>query len=143
MALVYLAQSDTTIGLLSKDSKRLNTLKKRPKDKSVLIESYDFSTLKSLVRVPNKFKNFIRRSTKTTFIYPNSKAVRVISGGHRDFLKRFKTLYSTSANLTQQAYDKEIAFKLADVVISDERGLFESTSSKMFKIYKHKKMRVR
>ncbi|AFI04417.1 hypothetical protein [Helicobacter cetorum] len=143
MALVYLAQSDTTIGLLSKDSIRLNVLKKRPKDKSVLIESYDFSTLKSLVRVPNKFKNFIRRSAKTTFIYPNFKAVRVVSGRHRDFLKRFKTLYSTSANLTQCAYDKKIAFKLADVVISDERGLFESTSSKIFKIYKHKKVRVR
>ncbi|WP_104713143.1 Sua5 YciO YrdC YwlC family protein [Helicobacter cetorum] len=143
MALVYLAQSDTTIGLLSKDSKRLNTLKKRPKDKGVLIESYDFYTLKSLVRVPNKFKNCVRRSTKTTFIYPNFKAVRVVSGRHRDFLKRFETLYSTSANLTQQAYDKEVAFKLADVVISDERGLFESTSSKIFKIYKHKKVRIR
>ncbi|AFI06174.1 hypothetical protein [Helicobacter cetorum] len=143
MALVYLAQSDTTIGLLSKDSERLNTLKKRPKDKGVLIESHDFCTLKSLVRVPIKFKNFVRRSTKTTFIYPNSKAVRVISGRHRDFLKRFKTLYSTSANLTQQAYDKEVAFSLADVVISDERGLFESTSSKIFKLYKCKKVRIR
>ncbi|WP_104761378.1 Sua5 YciO YrdC YwlC family protein [Helicobacter cetorum] len=143
MALVYLAQSDTTIGLLSKDSERLNTLKKRPKDKGVLIESYDFSTLKSLVRVPNKFKNLVRRSAKTTFIYPNFKAVRVVSGRHRDFLRRFKTLYSTSANLTQQAYDKEVAFSLADVVISDERGLFESASSKIFKIYKHKKIRIR
>ncbi|GAA7271266.1 hypothetical protein Kyoto9B_14630 [Helicobacter pylori] len=143
MALVYLVQSDTTIGLLSKDSEKLNALKNRPKNKSVLIESADFATLKSLVRAPNAFKNFIRRSAKTTFIYPNSKAVRVVRGRHGDFLKRFKTLYSTSANLTQCAYDEEIASKLADVVVSDERGLFESSSSKMFRLYKDKKVRVR
>ncbi len=143
MALVYLAQSDTTIGLLSKDSEKLNALKNRPKNQSVLIESADFATLKSLVRAPNAFKNLIRRSLKTTFIYPNSKAVRVVRGRHGDFLKRFKTLYSTSANLTRCAYDKEIAFKLADVVVSDERGLFESSSSKMFRLYKDKKVRVR
>lgn len=143
MALVYLAQSDTTIGLLSKDRKKLNALKNRPKNQSVLIESADFATLKSLVRAPNAFKNFIRRSAKTTFIYPNSKAVRVVMGRHGDFLKRFKTLYSTSANLTQCTYDKEIASKLADVVVSDERGLFESFSSKIFRLYKDKKVRVR
>ncbi|GAA9862970.1 hypothetical protein VN0635_13770 [Helicobacter pylori] len=143
MALVYLAQSDTTIGLLSKDRKKLNALKNRPKNQSVLIESADFATLKSLVRVPNAFKNFIRRSAKTTFIYPNSKAVRVVMGRHGDFLKRFKTLYSTSANLTQCTYDKEIASKLADVVVSDERGLFESSSSKIFRLYRDKKVRVR
>ncbi len=143
MALVYLAQSDTTIGLLSKDRKKLNALKNRPKNKSVLIESVDFATLKSLVRAPNAFKNLIRRSAKTTFIYSNSKAVRVVRGRHGDFLKRFKTLYSTSANLTQCAYDKEIASKLADVVVSDERGLFESSSSKIFRLYKDKKVRVR
>ncbi|EQD88509.1 hypothetical protein HPSA50_0826 [Helicobacter pylori SouthAfrica50] len=89
MALVYLAQSDTTIGLLSKDSEKLNALKNRPKNKSVLIESVDFSTLKNLARAPNAFKNLIRRSTKTTFIYPNSKAVRVIKGRHGDFFKAF------------------------------------------------------
>ncbi|GAA7070774.1 hypothetical protein HpCHN105_13890 [Helicobacter pylori] len=143
MALVYLAQSDTTIGLLSKDRKKLNALKNRPKNQSVLIESVDFATLKSLVRAPNAFKNLIRRSAKTTFIYPNSKAVRVVMGRHGDFLKRFKTLYSTSANLTQCTYDKEIASKLADVVVSDERGLFESSSSKIFRLYKDKKVRVR
>ncbi|GAA7808984.1 hypothetical protein JP0180_12490 [Helicobacter pylori] len=143
MALVYLAQSDTTIGLLSKDRKKLNALKNRPKNQSVLIESVDFTTLKSLVRAPNAFKNFIRRSAKTTFIYPNSNAVRVVRGRHGDFLKRFKTLYSTSANLTQCAYDEEIASKLADVVVSDERGLFESSSSKIFRLYKDKKVRVR
>ncbi|MBM0611328.1 Sua5 YciO YrdC YwlC family protein [Helicobacter pylori] len=143
MALVYLAQSDTTIGLLSKDSEKLNALKGRPKNQSVLIESADFSILKSLVRVPNAFKSLIRRSAKTTFIYPNSKAVRVVRGRHGDFLKRFKTLYSTSANLTQCTYDKEIAFSLADAIVSDERGLFESASSKIFRLYKHKKVRVR
>ncbi|GAA6911965.1 hypothetical protein AOH259_13160 [Helicobacter pylori] len=143
MALVYLVQSDTTIGLLSKDSEKLNALKGRPKNQSVLIESTDFTTLKSLVRTPNAFKNLIRRSLKTTFIYPNSKAVRVVRGRHGDFLKRFKTLYSTSANLTQYAYDEEIASKLADAVVSDERGLFESSSSKMFRLYKDKKVRVR
>ncbi|WQY72173.1 Sua5 YciO YrdC YwlC family protein [Helicobacter pylori] len=143
MALVYLVQSDTTIGLLSKDSEKLNALKKRPKNQSVLIESTDFSILKSLVRVPNAFKSLIRRSAKTTFIYPNSKAVRVVKGRHGDFLKRFKTLYSTSANLTRCAYDKEIAFSLADVIVSDERGLFESSSSKIFRLYKNKKVRVR
>ncbi|MGL2830548.1 Sua5 YciO YrdC YwlC family protein, partial [Helicobacter pylori] len=32
---------------------------------------------------------------------------------------------------------------LADVIVSDERGLFESASSKIFRIYKDKKVRIR
>ena len=143
MALVYLVQSDTTIGLLSKDSEKLNALKGRPKNQSVLIESADFSTLKAWCARPTLLKTSLEISAKTTFIYPNSKAVRVIRGRHGDFLNRFKTLYSTSANLTQCAYDKEIASNLADVIVSDERGLFESSSSKIFRLYKDKKVRIR
>ena len=70
--MIFLAQTDTTAGFLSKDYKELNRAKRREEDQPCVLATAKFSELKNFVRVPQKFKNFVRRAKKTTFIYANS-----------------------------------------------------------------------
>ena len=70
--MIFLAQTDTTAGFLSKDYKELNRAKRREQDQPCVLATAKFSELKNFVRVPQKFKNFVRRAKKTTFIYANS-----------------------------------------------------------------------
>lgn len=58
---IFLAQCDTTAGLLSKNPQILNLRKSRPKSQALLIESYNLEHLKTLARSPNKHKNTIRK----------------------------------------------------------------------------------
>ena len=43
---IYLTQTDTTVGFLSQDYKKLNKIKKRPFNKKILIEVDSLNTLK-------------------------------------------------------------------------------------------------
>ncbi len=141
---VYLVQTDTTVGFLSSSPKKLNKIKKRPENKYILITTTTFKTLKTLARVPKKFKKKVRRSNKTTFIYPNKKAVRVVKqSSHESFLKEFDYLYSTSANENKKAFDKDFAFDKADIVIEDHRGFDDKTPSKLIKLSKTFKKKLR
>lgn len=70
--MIFLAQTDTTAGFLSKDFRELNRAKRREQDQPCVLTTAKFSELKNFVRVPQKFKNFVRRAKKTTFIYANS-----------------------------------------------------------------------
>lgn len=67
---IFLAQSDTTIGLLCEDFSRLNLLKKRAVNKPCIACVSDFFKFQNLARVPKDHKNRIRRSYKTSFILP-------------------------------------------------------------------------
>ena len=141
---IYLAQTDTTVGFLSRDFKKLNKIKKRDINKKVLIEVDSLTTLKNFVRVPNKFKKKVRRAKKTTFIYPKGDSFRVVKDkNHLKFLKKFKWMYSTSANLSGKKFDKLWAFKVVDIVVEDKRGFFEGKPSTIYKVnnYKIKKIR--
>ena len=46
--MIYLAQTDTTAGFLSKDFREINALKRRAADKPCLITTAKFSELKNL-----------------------------------------------------------------------------------------------
>lgn len=141
---IFLAQCDTTAGLLSKNPKILNLCKSRPKSQPLLIESSHLSGLKKLVRVPNKHKNTIRKAKNSTFIYPNGKAVRVVKDRlHSRFLLDFQMLYSTSANPTGKSFSKQWAYEVCDVIVCDKRGFKESSPSKMYKINRCKIQRRR
>ncbi|MCH5337068.1 MAG: Sua5 YciO YrdC YwlC family protein [Campylobacter sp.] len=140
--MIYLAQTDTTAGFLSKDLKALNALKNRPQNMPCLITTAKFCELKKLTRVPNSFKNLIRRAKKTTFIYPNSKAVRVVKGHeHSEFLSQFSWLYSTSANIHGQKFDENWAIKKADKIIGNQ--FFEGKASNIYKISRLKRKKIR
>ena len=144
---IFLAQSDTTAGFLCADSAKLNAIKGRSESQNVLLTLDSFSKLKNLVRIPNKHKNRIRKSTKTTFIYKGknalnkeSLAIRVVKNQqgqnalHAEFLRFFPFLYSSSANAHQCNFNLDFALQKADIVILDKRGLEESKPSKIYKI---------
>ncbi len=141
---VYLAQTDTTVGFLSRDYKKLNKIKKRDINQKVLIEVESLKTLKTFTRVPAKFKNIVRRAKKSTFIYQNGESFRVVKDeNHLRFLKKFKWMYSTSANLSKEKFDKKWAMKQADIIVEGKKGFFEGEPSNIYKInnYKIKKIR--
>lgn len=86
--MIFLAQTDTTAGFLSKDYKELNRAKRREQDQPCVLATAKFSELKNFVRVPQKFKNFVRRAKKTTFIYVNSTlSLTVLELGAESFEK--------------------------------------------------------
>lgn len=140
--MIYLAQTDTTVGFLSKDLKTLNALKNRPQNTPCLITTAKFCELKKLTRVPNAFKNLIRRAKKTTFIYPNSKAVRVVKEHeHSEFLSKFPWLYSTSANIHGQRFNEKWAKNVANIVVDEV--FYENTPSKLLKLSRQKIRKIR
>lgn len=131
--MIYLAQTDTTAGLLSKDLKALNAVKNRPLNKPCVITTSKFSKLLTLTRVPNKFKNMVRKSKKTTFLYPNLKAIRVIKDvAHSKFLDIHGWMYSSSANLHGEKFNQIWAESVADIIIDNE--FKESSPSKILKV---------
>ena len=141
---IYLTQTDTTVGFLSKNYKRLNQIKHRNINKKVLREVDSLTTLKMFVRVPNKFKKRVRRAKKTTFIYPSGNSFRVIKDEtHLRFLKKFKWMYSTSANLSTQKFNKKWAINQADVIVENKCGFFEGKASSIYKVNNFKIKKIR
>jgi len=143
--LVYLVQTDTTVGFLSSYDEKLSTIKKRPIKQKTLQVVDSFKTLKENCRVPKKQKNFVRRSKLTTFIYPNSLSFRVVSNQshHYRFIKKFQKLYSTSANITKQNFDEKFAKNCSDVVLYNNIGFNETKSSSIFKLNNNSIKKIR
>lgn len=140
---VFLAQTDTTAGLLSQDSAILNQIKGREANQKVIRAVGDLATLKTFARVPIAHRNLIRRAQKTTFIYPNGEAIRVIFGEHRAFFAKLKWAFSTSANPSGARFDKAWACDQAGAIVTDGRGLFEAAPSKMYRLGKMRAKKVR
>jgi len=131
---IYLVQTDTTVGFLSQNKEKLNKIKGRKKNQKILREVDCLDTLKSFVRVPNKFKKIVRNAKKTTFIYLNGESFRVVKDErHLEFLKKFKWMYSTSANKTGCKFNEKWARKKADVIVEDKE-FFEGEVSRIYKI---------
>lgn len=141
---IYLAQTDTTVGFLSKSQKRLNQVKDRAVDTPCIKAMAEFSELCLHVRVPQKFKRLVRNAKNTTFIYPNNEACRVVkTSPHYEFLLKHKWLYSTSANKNKEKFNENFAKMVADEVIKDEKGFFEAKPSNILKLGQMTKKRVR
>lgn len=143
--LVYLVQTDTTVGFSSLDDERLTTIKQRDKNQKILQTVNSFKTVKDFTRVPKKFRKFVRNSKKTTFIYPNLKSFRVISKSSNffDFIDKFKALYSTSANLTAHKFDLNFAKRNSNVIVYGKDSFYETNSSKIFKLSKKRVKKIR
>ncbi|AXP09393.1 Sua5 YciO YrdC YwlC family protein [Campylobacter hepaticus] len=140
--MIYLAQTDTTVGFLSKNLEEINALKGRAKDQPCLITCAKFCELKNFTRIPNKFKNLIRRSKKTTFIYPNNQAIRIVKEcKHAQFLEINGYFYSSSANKHGQKFDEVWARSIADIVIDE--SFFENIPSKIIKLNRKRFKKLR
>jgi tRNA A37 threonylcarbamoyladenosine synthetase subunit TsaC/SUA5/YrdC len=142
--LVYFTQTDTTVGFLSQNANRLYDTKKRDKNKKFITVCNNFDTLKTITRVPKKFKNLVRNSKKTTFVYPNNLAIRVVKDKeHLKFLNKIKWSYSSSANLSNCEFDLNFATNNADVIIYSKEVFTQKESSKIIKLTKNRKIKLR
>ncbi len=142
---VYLVQTDTTVGFSSSNDEKLSVVKQRPISQKILQTVDSFKTLKQLTRIPKKFKKKVRNSAQTTFIYPNKKSFRVVSkeSHYYDFIKKFNSIYSTSANLSGYTYDEDFALNKAEVIVLNNEGFSNKSSSRMIKISKNKAKKIR
>jgi len=117
--LVFLTQTDTTIGFVSQSAKRLTEIKKRPPHKFYIKALNSLQTLKNFTRVPSSHKNRVRRSNKTTFVMPDGHSYRIVRDKHHLLLlSRLKWAYTTSANLSNKPYNEEFAKDKADVIVT-------------------------
>lgn len=142
---VYLVQTDTTVGFSSNDNEKLAVIKKRPKEQKILRTVDSFKTLQKYTRIPNNHKKRVRNSKNSTFIYPNNESFRVINSDSNfyNFIKKFKVLYSSSANEAKKSFDEEYTKKVSDIVVIDKKGFFEDKPSDLLRLsrLKYKKLR--
>ena len=141
---VILAQTDTTVGFLSQDARRLALIKERPANKP-FIQSFDSLQRYGSMggRVPKKFKNRLRRSKAESFVI-NNRAVRIVSSGaHHLLLKQYGWLYSTSANAKGGTFERGFAQSHADIIVEDSRGLFEGKPSSIYRLNARQIKRLR
>lgn len=116
---LYFTQTDTTMGFVSQNSKKIDHAKKREPNKHYIRVVDSLKTLKTFTRVPTKYKNQIRRAKRTTFIMPNGLSFRVVKETeHNLLLDRMKWIYSSSANLSGASYSEVYAKKEAEVMVS-------------------------
>ena len=115
---LVLTPSDTTIGFLAQEAERLDRVKRRPPGHPYLVALPSLKALSAEVRVPPSFRHRVRRSRKTTFIYPGGRSYRVVRDPrHLLLLRRLGWAYSTSANLSAHPYDEEWARRQADIIV--------------------------
>jgi tRNA A37 threonylcarbamoyladenosine synthetase subunit TsaC/SUA5/YrdC len=144
-SLVYLVQTDTTVGFSSSNDEKLSLIKQRPTSKKILHTVDSFKTLNQNTRIPKRFRRVIRNSKKTTYVYPNLKSFRVVDKRSKfyDFIHKFKILYSTSANKTAENFNKEFAILGADILVEDKRDFFETKASRILKVSKKRRKILR
>ncbi len=142
--MLYLTQTDTTVGFLSKDRASIAIAKNRDDNQPFLITLSSLEKQKRLVRTPNKFKNRVRRSKKTTFLYPNKKAIRiVVDAPHFNFLDKFDFLYSSSANSHGCCFDFSFAFSKSDIIVEDRESFSQKSASSFYKLGRKKIQKLR
>ena len=140
--LVFLTQTDTTIGFVSQNADKLTQIKQRPPHKHYIKAVNSLETLHNFARVPQKHKNRVRRSKKTTFIMPNGRSYRLIKDKHHLLLlDRLKWAYTTSANLSGEAYNEAFAREVADVIIGPIKEAKQAST--IIKLGKKRLRRIR
>ena len=138
--LVFLTNTDTTIGFISKSSKALDIAKNRASNKKYIEALPYFKTLNK--RTPKKYRKLIRRSNKSTFIINQDYSFRIIKDSrHNLLLKRLNSAYSSSANASNHEYDLDYAQKNADAIIYPLKN--QNNPSKIYKLGKIKLKRLR
>ena len=139
---LILTPTDTTIGFVSQNSQKIDKAKKRPKNKHYIKALNSLKTLKEFSRVPNRYKNRVRRAKKSSFII-KSNSFRVIKNTkHNLLLDRFKWAYSSSANLSGEKFNKNYAESVADILVF-EPNFKDSKASRIYKIGNRRLERVR
>ena len=141
---IILAQTDTTVGFLSANDKSLQEVKSRPLTKQFLKVYPSFEAFKADGnRVPQKYKSFVRRSEKTTFVIKNRASRVVKNNPHLQMLQKYPWLYSTSANKSGHEFDKDFCIRKSDIIVEDFRGLQENIPSTLYKLSHTNRKKIR
>jgi tRNA A37 threonylcarbamoyladenosine synthetase subunit TsaC/SUA5/YrdC len=143
--LIYLAQTDTTVGLLSQSAERLARAKGRAPNQPFLkaLPSWAAMEMEKVGRVPAAHRRFVRRAVKQSFVLPNGASFRVVEGGHRDMVARFGWLYTTSANRHRQPFEQQVAMEMADVWVEGPEGLHAAAPSVIWRLGRTTRKRLR
>ena len=141
--LVYLAQTDTTVGFLSQSAGRLAKAKGRSVKKPFIKALPSLRSVSEVGRVPMAHRRFVRRARKMSFILPNGRSFRVVTGPHRDFVARFGWCWSTSANRHGEPFDEAYARDVCDVVVESKEGFRANPPSILWKVGRAGKVKVR
>ena len=138
---IILTQTDTTVGFVSQNHKKLSNIKSRHVSKQFIKIYNSFLTCES--RVPQSKKSFVRRSKKTTFIIKN-RAFRISSHiNNSQIMRDLEWHYSTSANAANKNFNREFCELKADIIIENKNGLRELTSSRLIKLNNYKIRKIR
>lgn len=132
MTKIILAQTDTTVGFLSQNAKRLEEIKSRAGNKPFLKVYAELKVLRHDIRIPPLHKHRVRHSKKTTFVLKNQAFRYVSDPEHARLIHPFRWLYSTSANESGKNFDDSFCRGVSDLIIEDHRGLHEQSASKIF-----------
>ena len=140
---LILAQTDTTIGFLCENQAPIDKAKNR--HRHTLREARDFATLRTITRIPRAHRRFVRRSRRTSFIYPNGCGVRVVASEspHQSLLGYYPLLFSSSANRHTKRFDLSYALQMCAMYVLDSRGWSEREPSVILRLGKHKKQKIR
>ncbi len=140
---VLLIQTDTTVGLLSQDAQKLQSIKERPSNKPFIKVYKNFQTLTQNLRIPNAQKRRVRRAKKITFIVKNLAFRVAEDSAHSSLLRKSLWNYSTSANESGKNFVREFCEEKADIIIETKVSLHERNSSALYKINNKKRVRLR
>ncbi len=121
---VYLTSTDTVVGFISQNRVKLDKIKGRGATKQYITALPSLRTLKDHTRIPAKHLNLVRRSKRTTFIFPNGRSFRVIKDNpHHELIQKLGWAYTTSANRSGKQYDEKWARTVADETILPLKSL--------------------
>ena len=142
--MVFLTQTDTTIGFVSQNADRLTIIKQRPPHKHYIKALPSLQTLKTFTRVPNRYKNRVRRAKRSTFIFPNGHSYRVIrETEHLHLIQKLGWAYTTSANISGEPYDRIFAESSADIIVQFPTKNSRQIASQIIKLNNSRMKRVR
>ncbi|MEA3419927.1 MAG: Sua5 YciO YrdC YwlC family protein [Campylobacterota bacterium] len=142
--LVFLTQTDTTIGFISQNADKLTQIKQRPPYKHYIKALPSLQKLKSFTRVPEKHKNRVRRAKRATFVFPDGYSYRIIrEPGHLQLIKKFGWMYTTSANLSGDEFDETFAREAADVIVGSPSRRDNYQASSIVKLNNIRMKRIR
>ncbi len=142
--LVYLTQTDTTMGFVSQSEERLTQIKQRPPYKHYIKALPSLEVLTSFTRVPNTHKNTIRRARQTTFIFPDGNSYRIIrKKQHLSLVEKLGWAYTTSANLSGEKFDLGFATASADIIVGYPYPETKLAASSVLKLNNIRMKRIR
>ena len=140
--LLFLTDTDTTVGFLSRDPEPLDRAKRRHGKKHYITALPSLRSLRDRARVPRPYRLRLRRSRKESYILPSGRSYRIVRDSrHLLLLKRLGWAYTSSANLSGAAYDEEYARRMADVVVEPLGA--PRAPSRIYRLGRRKLRRIR